>query len=295
MTEKHIGKFLDFLSFQRKYSLNTVQAYASDLKEFTAFINEVFDENDLTKVSGPQIRNWVASLMESGRSPRSVNRKISTLKSFYSFLKKENEIKSVPTNVVKTIKAGTKLPAYVEQDEINRLMDQLDFRTDYPSVLNSMVISLLYHTGIRRAELIGLKVRDVSLSGGTIKVLGKRNKERIIPIGDELVEHLNLFLVSRNSEGLESDLLLVLPNGKPLYPKFVYNTITSALGNFTRATRRSPHVLRHSFATHMLRNGADLNAIKELLGHSNLAATQIYTHNSIDHLKKLHKSLHPKS
>lgn len=295
MTENRIDIFLDYLSFQRKYSDNTVQAYRRDLQEFRSFILNRFDEADLTAVKSAWIRNWVAELVEEKRSPKTVNRKISALNSFYRFLKRENLIDIVPVQVVKTLKAGKKLPSYIEKDEMDRLMDSLVFDGGYDTALRSMIVSLLYHTGIRRAELIGLKTANVMQESGAIKVLGKRNKERIIPVGPELISHVNSFLQAKEEAGIDSDWFLTLPNGKPLYPKFVYNTITTLLGNFTRASRRSPHVLRHSFATHMLRNGADLNAIKELLGHSNLAATQIYTHNSIDHLKKVHKSLHPKS
>lgn len=296
MSKKHVNTFLDYLSFQRKYSGHTIDAYKRDLRDFRDFLSITFDIDDLSKADSGQIRNWVADLVANGQSNSSVNRKISSLRSFYRFLKRENVISVVPTQTVKTLKRGKKLPNYIEADDMSRMMDGLHFDEDYEQSLRSIIISLLYHTGMRRAELISLKISDIDLNNGTLKVLGKRNKERIIPIGKELVGQLRSFIDMREREFSDQDSLLLLPStGKPLYPKYVYNTVNSMVSIYSENARKSPHTLRHSFATHMLRNGADLNAIKELLGHSSLAATQVYTHNSIEHLKSLHKSLHPKS
>jgi integrase/recombinase XerC len=289
------NQFLTQLKYQKKYSKHTLLAYQTDIEQFQKFLLHHFEISKLQEAQAEHIRTWVVHLSDRGIKARSINRKISSLKSLYQWLKKNNLVSVIPTTALKALKTPKGLPKYVEQDEMDSVLDQLPLSGDYNEALECAVFVLLYHAGIRNAELIGLQESNVNWTGNTVKVLGKRNKERIIPIGDEAIQFLYNYYKIRKEVYPSSNHFFLTLKGKPLYPKFVYNIVNRYLKVFSSVDQKSPHVLRHSFATHMLRNGADLSAIKELLGHSSLAATQVYTHNDIQHLKEIHQQLHPKS
>ncbi|MCB9246874.1 MAG: tyrosine-type recombinase/integrase [Flavobacteriales bacterium] len=294
MQEKYINAFVDYLSFQRKYSPHTLEAYRTDLYQFSQFISRQFEYTDPVEADRDSIRSWIVELVEEGVSPRSVNRKLSSLKSFYKYMLREGVLKLNPAANVRNVKTPERLPKALRVQDVNAMMDQFDFRGTYNDVLGQTILSLLYHTGIRRAELIGLRDIDTDLVNGRIKVMGKRRKERILPLGREAISHLGTYKELKVELGLKGEHFFLTEKGNMLYPALVHRLVQSNLSIWTNSSQKSPHVMRHSFATHLLRNGADLNAIKELLGHSSLSATQIYTNNSIEHLKEVHKK-HPKS
>lgn len=294
MQEKNVHAFIDYLQFQRRYSLHTIEAYKVDLVQFSRFISGEFDIDLISESGRDMIRSWIVDLVEKGVSPRSVNRKLSTLKSYFKYLVREGLVESNPAATVRNVKTPERLPKALRLQEANSMLDHFDFEGTYNNILGQTIVSLLYHTGIRRAELIGLTARDTDLLNGRIKVLGKRRKERIIPLGAEVVGHLTTYENLKKELGLSGSYFFLTEKGNALYPALVHRLVQSNLSLWTKSAQKSPHVMRHSFATHLLRNGADLNAIKELLGHSNLSATQIYTNNSIEHLKEVHKK-HPKA
>ncbi len=296
--------FLDYLAFEKRYSSHTITSYRTDLIQFRDFLVVTYDNLSLLDANYQLVRTWVANLMDAGIAPRSVNRKITTLRSFYLFLLK-NEIISVnPMLKIQGPKAGKRLPVFVEERQMNSLLDKNVFEEKeadvYDSMLVRLVVELLYECGIRLSELTGLKQADYDFYKGTIKVLGKRNKERIIPLTQELKasisKFINLKVELQIPEAVDGIVYLVQKkDGKKLNQKFVYGRVKYYLGLVTTIDKKSPHVLRHSFATHMLNNGADLNAIKELLGHANLSATQIYTHNTVEKLKAIYHKAHPRA
>lgn len=288
--------FFEYLSNERRYSEHTVRAYRTDLDQFKEFLSLVYEISDLTQVRGPMVRSWVVSLMNDGLEPRSVQRKATSLKSFYKFLLREGEIDKNPTAQLQTPKVRKRLPVVVPEEDLGILLDQKYFDEGFEGVRDRLIIMLLYHTGIRRAELIGLKEKDVDLGRGQLKVLGKRNKERIIPIQIELSKAIEDFQLEKQGldRAVEAPELLVTVKGKKLYPKLVYRVVNRYLSYVSSVEKKSPHVLRHSFATHLLNAGAELSAIKELLGHANLSATQVYTHHSVDQLKKVYNQAHPR-
>jgi len=291
----HLDEFLKYLKLEKRYSSHTIKAYQIDLTQFQDYLEETY-ESVLQKVKHPMVRSWLAQMLDYGISPRSVNRKITALKSFYKFLLKEEIIKEDPTLKVVPPKMSKKLPAFVEEGQMSQLLDELDFTDDYAGVRDKLMIELFYSTGIRQSELINLKIKDIDLSSNMIKVLGKRNKERLIPLTIELRQKIDAYLNIRAELPIKDSLYLLLTNkGKKLYPTLVYRQVNHYLSQVTSLDKKSPHVLRHTFATHMLNNGADLNAIKELLGHANLSATQVYTHNTIDKLKKVYNQAHPRA
>jgi len=292
-TARLIQNYLDYLSFQKSYSEHTTAAYLNDLEQYHTFQIEQFDETSLIKAKSTFIRSWVVSLMESGLKPTSVNRKLSTLKSFYKYLRMISEVEVNPASGVRNLKLPHKIPSYVRKAESDKMFDDLMHAGD-DHILESTVLALLYNTGIRRAELIELETKHVQLDRGQIKVFGKGKKERILPLGKEIIATLSKYLSHREAQNIPSKHFFILPNGKPLYPKWVYNCVNKWLKQYSNVEKKSPHVLRHSFATHLLQNGAEIAAIKELLGHASLASTQIYAQSDIAHLKKVHK-LHPKS
>ena len=291
----HLDEFLKYLQLEKRYSPHTIKAYQIDLTQFQDYLEETY-ESVLQKAKHPMVRSWLAQMLDYGISPRSVNRKITALKSFYKFLLKEEIIKEDPTLKVIPPKMSKKLPAFVEEGQMSQLLDELDFTDDYAGVRDKLMIELFYSTGIRQSELINLKIKDIDLSSNVIKVLGKRNKERLIPLTIELRQKIDAYLNIRAELPIKDSLYLLLTNkGKKLYPTLVYRQVNHYLSQVTSLDKKSPHVLRHTFATHMLNNGADLNAIKELLGHANLSATQVYTHNTIDKLKKVYNQAHPRA
>lgn len=289
----HLNEFFDFLTYEKRVSKHTLIAYKKDLESFNEFIQSEF-ETKLEDINYQMIRTWLVQLMDNGITAKSINRKISSLKSFYKFLLKKEVITNNPTARIVAPKIPKRLPAFVEENKMEKLFQNIDFSNDFSGVRDRLIIELFYGCGIRLSELIGLKKIDVT--SNSIKVLGKGNKERIIPISESLNSLIKNYLKEKNNltpNSVNGEVLLVLNNGKKMYPKFVYNKVKYYLGMVTSMDKKSPHILRHSFATHLLNNGAEINAIKELLGHSSLAATQIYTHNSIEKLKNIYTKSHP--
>jgi len=289
----YIEAFLNYIKYEKRYSKHTLKSYTVDLNQFNSFC--ILSNTEIIVADHKIIRAWIFSLIEKNISTRSVNRKISTLKSFYKFCLKENSIEHDPLNKVIKPKVSTKLPSFVKENEMNLLLDGSYFENDFEGVRNHFIIELLYSTGMRLSELLNLKIADFDKN--YLKVLGKRNKERIIPISNNLIALLNKYLSLRNQIDVKEpiDYLFLTEKGKKLYPKLVYRLVNQKLNLVSTIQKKSPHVLRHSFATNMLNNGADLNAIKELLGHANLAATQIYTHNSFEKLKSIYNQAHPRA
>ena len=289
--------FTDYLLLEKKYSKLTVAAYENDLKTFKKFIKEEYDSNDIQSINYPQIRNWIVFLVESNISNRSINRKMSSLNTYYKFLMKIGEIQTNPLAKHKALKTSKKIQIPFSEIEINIVLDELHFEDDFEGIRNRLIIELFYSTGIRRIELVELKLTSVDFNNKTLKVLGKRNKERIVPLIKPVLNTLNQYIKLRS--GLEyiydNDNLFLTKKGVKIYETLVYRIINDYFSIASSKVKKSPHILRHSFATHMLNQGADLNAVKELLGHSSLAATQVYTHNSIAELKKVHVNAHPRS
>jgi integrase/recombinase XerC len=297
MMEECITSFIQYLTFEKQFSTHTISAYRVDLMQFSQYIQLQYETNHPRFINHQMIRSWLVQLMHEKVSARSVNRKLSSLKSFYRFLMKEKVVSNNPLSKVQPPKTSKRLPVFVEEQHMNRLLDYEDiaFDDDFAGKRNKLILILFYSTGIRLSELIGLKTADIDFTRDTLKVLGKRNKERIIPITAELKEELNHYLQSRTDQFIQHEYLFTTDAGQKMYPKLVYNVVKKYLSLVTSIEKRSPHVLRHTFATHLLNKGADLNAIKELLGHANLAATQVYTHNSIERLKNIYKNKHPRA
>jgi integrase/recombinase XerC len=296
-TPKALQHFLDYLKFQKRYSQHTIISYQTDLVAFFDFIQLTFGDTALPDVKASFVRTWLASLKEQGMEAKSINRKISALKSFFKYQLKEEILVTSPMASIISPKMNKRLPQFVDKADINTLFSYVEFPDDWQGKTDRVLLQLLYNTGIRQAELVSLKESHVDNYKKSIKVLGKGNKERIIPISADLLILLKEYSADKrkNFETYESGVLLVNEKGKKLYPKYVYNTVKKYLSKITTISKKSPHVLRHTFATHLMNNGADLNAVKELLGHTSLAATQIYTHNSIEKLKDIHKKAHPKA
>lgn len=288
-------KYIEYLQYQKRYSDHTLLSYQKDLSQFKDFIERTFPGIDFRKVTPSHVRKWMISLMDSGLKASTVNRKLSAVKSFYRFLQKEDPHLTNPARVITGPRGEKKLPEFLREKEINELLDRHDFGDDFEGIRNRLIIELLYTTGMRRAELIGLNIGDIRSSESMLRVLGKRNKERLIPITPELVSTLQKYLEVRNKIFSDRERLLLTKSGHPLYPKLVYRVVHNYLGLVTTMKKKSPHILRHTFATHLLNRGADLNAIKEILGHANLSATQIYTHTSFETLKKVYIQAHPRA
>jgi integrase/recombinase XerC len=290
----YLQEFIDYLSYQKRFSVHSITAYQNDLDTFWAYANQE-GYTTLNELNHLVIRSWLVSLMESGMEARSVNRKISTLKSYYKFLIREEKIELNPMAKIISPKTAKKLPVFVDITHMENLFDFDVFEPGFEGHRNRMILLLFYQTGMRLSELTGLKKGDIDFSNGQLKVLGKRNKERIIPFTLHFKKELEDYIQVIPPTYAAGAYLFAQKNGKKLYPKQVYNLVNAALSHVTTIHKKSPHVLRHTFATHMLNNGADLNAIKEILGHANLSATQVYTHNSIEKLKNVHKQAHPKA
>ena len=291
-----ISKFIDYLLLEKKYSSHTIEAYEKDLQAFSIFIEDELDIQELDEVTYPQIRNWIIFLAENGVSNRSINRKISTLKSFYKFLQKTYQIKNSPLAKHKALKTSKKVQIPFSQKEIKNVLS--DFKVEgFQENRDKLIIELFYSTGIRRQELINIKLADINMDQQLLKVTGKRKKERLLPLLKPTIETLKNYLNERESIGNQeyNEFLLLTNKGVKLYETFVYRVINNYFSKASNKTKKSPHILRHSFATHLLNEGADINAVKELLGHSSLAATQVYTHNSIAELSKIYKKAHPRN
>jgi len=288
-----IHRFVDYLRSEKRSSVHTITAYHNDLLQFQTFIQSEHSLSDVQHATSDMVRNWLVSFHDEKLEATSIKRKISTLKSFYKYLNKTGITTANPMLKVTAPKLKKRLPVFVEEKNLSQLFSANYFTHDFSGLRDRLMIEMLYQTGIRRAELINLKEKNIS--NNSIKVLGKRNKERIIPISPVLTQLIEAYQSQKKQMEFSADHLLVLDNGKKLYEKFVYNKVNAYLNAITTAEKKSPHVLRHTFATHMLNNGADLNAIKELLGHSSLAATQVYTHNSIEKLKNTYLQAHPRA
>ena len=296
-TQPSIQSFLDYLKFQKRYSRHTLLSYENDLSDFFLFIQSQYEQTGLKEIKPAFIRTWLAQLKGDGMTSKTINRKISALKSFFKFHLKKGAIEVSPMTTIVSLKQNKRLPHFVDKKDTATLFEVVEFSDDWNGKTEKLILELLYHTGIRQAELIGLKQSQIDWGKAQIKVLGKGGKERIIPVHNELLVQLKEYVSDKVVLACDTKApeLLVRENGKSLYPKLVYNVVKKYLSLVTTIEKRSPHVLRHTFATHLTNNGADLNAVKELLGHSSLAATQIYTHNSIEKLKDIYKKAHPKA
>jgi integrase/recombinase XerC len=289
-----IQEFLNYLAFQKRYSRHTIISYQNDLTGFFDFIVLQYNSLSLPEISASVVRSWLALLKEDKTASKTINRKISTLKSFFKYQLRMNKVELSPMTSVSSLKISRRLPSFIEQKDINTLFRNVAFPQTWEGKTSYLLLMIFYHTGIRLSELINLKESQVDKSNGTIKVLGKGNKERVIPVNNQLLNEMDKYISEKEIREVPG-YLLVNEKGKKLYEKYVYNIVKEYLGGVSTNERKSPHILRHSFATHLTSNGADINAIKELLGHSSLASTQIYTHNSIEKLKEVHKQAHPKS
>jgi integrase/recombinase XerC len=290
-----IDDFLRYLQAEKRYALHTIKAYKNDLNQFHAFCQE--SDSESMDLHFRTIRSWVVSLMDSGYSSRTVHRKLTSLSTYCNYLIKEGQLESNPVERVLKPKLSKRVPAFVEEGKLDLLLDEYDFGEGFAGSRNRLVLDLLYQTGMRRSELIGLTSGSINREGKSVKVMGKRGKERIIPVGDELLGAIEKYMLLRTEVVADKpvDNLIVTEKGKAAYDKLIYRIVNSYLAMVTTLDKKSPHVLRHTFATHMLNRGADLNAIKELLGHANLSATQVYTHNTYKKLKSIYNQAHPRA
>ena len=288
MNRELVNFFLDHLSIERRLSSHTIISYSTDLEQFTAFINPT----ELQLVQAMDVRKWLISLSDDSIQNRSINRKLATLRTFYKYLLRTGKITENPMASIRMVKTTKKIPHFVRESEMENLVENRVIATNFNEARDELILFLLYGTGIRLAELISLQNTQVNLAAKTIRVIGKRNKERMIPIPAFLVELIETY---RQFCTFDNAHLLLTDKGEPLYPMFVQRLVKKNLGEYSQLEKLSPHVLRHTYATHLLNRGADLNAIKELLGHANLAATQVYTHNSMEKMKAIYQQAHPKA
>jgi integrase/recombinase XerC len=291
--------FIDYLKFEKRYSSHTIRAYRDDLDQFFLYLETTFGEFVIAGISTSFVRSWLASLKEQKISSKSINRKISSLKSFFKYLMRTGRLEKSPMTGINSPKSGKRLPVYVEERDLQLLIGQIDFPETWQGKTDHLLINMFYNTGTRLSELITLKISQIDLQSGTIRVTGKGNKERVIPISSTLADEIRRYQLEKETISIDdstgpADTLFVNQRGKPLYVKYAYLAVRKWLSLVTTIDKKSPHVLRHSFATHLMNHGAELNAVKELLGHSSLAATQLYTHNSIEKLRQVHKKNHPR-
>lgn len=289
-----INSFLKYLSYEKKSSPHTVAAYLVDLRAFENFCKEHLEITNITEVEYVHIRSWIVSLSEKENSHRSINRKISALKSFYKYLLKIHEVEKNPLTQHQSLRIGKKVIVPFSENEIVAVINTLSGE-DFISIRNKLVVELLYSTGMRRAELVNLSLSDIDLSQKTVKILGKRNKERIVPLLDSIIESVEKYQKERNKISTNSNHFFITAKGNKIYETLVYRIINDYFSMISSKTKNSPHVIRHSFATHLLNQGADLNSVKELLGHASLASTQVYTHNSLEKIKEVYNQTHPRS
>ena len=289
--------FIEYLSLEKKYSKHTVNAYSKDIETFQDFIEKQFDDTAIKDVNYSQIRSWIVALVETKITNRSINRKISSLQSYYKFLLKVEDIEVSPLVKHRALKTSKKIQIPFSKAEINSVLDGISHSDSFEGIRNKLIIELFYSTGMRRIELIELQVASIDFSNKTVKVLGKQNKERYIPLLDSVIQTLQLYLKQRQllENANDSSYLFLTKKGVKIYENLVYRVINEYFSEASLKAKKSPHILRHSFATHLLNQGANLNAVKELLGHASLAATQVYTHNSISELKKVYSNAHPRS
>lgn len=291
-----IPQFLEYLQLEKRYSDHTLTAYQNDLGTFSEYILQEFDQDEIQSIHYSQIRSWIVKLVENGISNRSINRKISSLKSYYKFLQKTKQLEISPLAKHQALKTSKKIQVPFSEIEVENALFGFECET-YEDFRNKLIIELFYSTGIRRMELIEIKLQDIDTGNKLLKVKGKRNKERYIPLLNSVMETLQLYLEARKhiQKGHLEEYLFLTSRGVKIYETLVYRIINNYFSSVSSKVKKSPHILRHSFATHLLNQGANLNAIKELLGHSSLAATQVYTHNSISELSKVYKNAHPRN
>lgn len=292
-----VRSFLDYLKFEKRYSAHTIISYETDITAFFLYLGNNFGELKLSEITHTFIRSWLADLKEKKLTSKSINRKISTLRSFFKYHLKRGAIAAVPTANLIAPKISKRLPVFIKESETQQLLETLNIATEDWKTLNAkMLISIFYATGMRLGELINLKEKQLDFSRLQVRVLGKGNKERIIPVNKEVIHDIKQYQqLKRKTFENNEDVLLVTEKGKKMYPKYAWILVNKYLGQASTLDKKSPHVLRHTFATHLMNNGAELNAVKELLGHASLAATQVYTHNTIEKLKDVHKKAHPRS
>ena len=290
-----LKSFFDYLEIEKKYSSNTIEAYRNDLNVFAGFLIDEFDVNNINNTSYSYIRSWIVDLVNKGISNRSINRKITSLNSYFKFLLKIDLINENPLTNHKALKTQKKIQLPFSENEMLNVLDLNNYEDNFTGVRDRLIIDLFYTTGIRRIELIQLMISDLNINNKHIKVLGKRNKERIIPLIDSTINILNKYLSYRDALKSDEPFLFITSKGKPVYEKLIYRIINKYFDTISTKVKKSPHIIRHSFATHLLNNGADLNSVKDLLGHSSLAATQVYTNRSIDEIKKVFAKSHPRN
>lgn len=292
-----IESFISYLQLEKNYSLHTIKAYEKDVTEFSEFCSAEYDITDIAEVNYAIIRSWIVLMSNKEIANRTINRKISSLRAYYRFLQKINQISVSPLVKHKALKTSKKIEVPFSEKEMEEILSEIPFDNDFEGVRDKLIIELLYATGIRRAELVGLQLKDINYANNTLKVLGKRNKERILPLLPSTISILQEYVLLRSKlEKIESTSHLFLTKGGlKIYETLVYRTINRYFSLVSPKVKKSPHILRHTFATHLLNRGADLNSVKELLGHSSLASTQVYTHNSIAELKKVHLKAHPRN
>ncbi|WP_435415711.1 tyrosine-type recombinase/integrase [Polaribacter aestuariivivens] len=290
-----ITSFLEYLSLEKKYSKHTIIAYKTDLVAFNKFCETEYDIKHLREVNYAIVRSWIVNLVNQGISNRSINRKATSLKSFYTFLQKTAQINSNPLTKHKALKVEKKVQVPFSVKEVEEVLSSIDLEKDFVSIRNKLILELFYSTGIRRIELVNIKESDINFSNKTIKILGKRNKERFVPLLESVLKTLREYLELKKQYTSLEDVLFITEKGNKIYEILVYRIINTYFSKVSSKVKKSPHILRHSFATHLLNEGADLNSVKELLGHSSLASTQVYTHNSLDAIKKVYNQAHPRS
>jgi len=292
-----LKSFFNYLEYEKRYSKHTLVSYKTDLGQFQSYLKLHYELEQIELANHLHVRSWIVHMMQNQMTAKSVNRKISSLKSFFKFHKRKGNIAINPMQKIVSPKQGKRLPAYIREDKLMTLLKSDHFTPDFMGLRDLLILEILYQTGIRRSELISIMNQDINLSNNTLKVFGKGKKERLIPLKSELVALIKTYIDTKTTHFADilNDYLLVTDKGLRMYPKFVYNKVKSYLDIITTSKKKSPHILRHSFATHLANRGAELNAIKSLLGHSSLAATQIYTHNTIEKLKTAHKTAHPKA
>ena len=297
LTHHSIQSFLDYLKYEKRYSVHTLTSYQNDLIDFIDFLETQFGGVSLKEVTHTYVRSWLASIKDNGLGSRSINRKISSLNSFFKYHLRTGTIEASPMVKVISPKAGKRLPVFVSEEDTRKLVEAINRSADdWKSLNTKMLITIFYATGMRLSELINLREKQVDFSKSQVKVLGKGNKERIIPVSKEVVKMIKSYQQLKEKDfGKTDDTLLVTEKGKKMYPRYAWLLVNQVLGQASTLDKKSPHVLRHTFATHLMNNGANLNAVKELLGHSSLASTQIYTHNTIEKLKDVYKKAHPKA
>ena len=290
-----LKSFFDYLEIEKKYSSNTIEAYRNDLNVFSRFLTDEFDVNNINNTNYSYVRSWIVDLVNKGISNRSINRKITSLNSYFKFILKIGLINENPLTNHKALKTQKKIQLPFSENEMSNVLDLDNFENNFTGARDRLIIDLFYTTGIIRIELIQLMISDVNINNKHIKVLGKRNKERIIPLIDSTINILNKYLLFREELKSDDSFLFITKKGKQVYEKLIYRIINKYFDTISTKVKKSPHIIRHSFATHLLNNGADLNSVKDLLGHSSLAATQVYTNRSIDEIKKVFAKSHPRN